>query len=96
MFRKKLLDLLLHRPMSVTQVSRMVGEKPKDVADDLAHLLRSLKHTDFKAVVDPATCRACGFAFSDDKLTKPSKCPQCQSQWLTEPKVWIEEKKRDA
>ena len=92
MFRKHLIDLLQHQPMSITQIARAAGESPGQIADDLEHLLRSLKHTEFKAVVEPATCRACGFAFSQDKLNKPSKCPKCHSRWLAEPQVRIEPK----
>jgi predicted Zn-ribbon and HTH transcriptional regulator len=92
MFRKNLIDLLLDHPMNLAQIARAVGEPPGQIADDLAHLLRSLKHSEFKAVVEPATCRACGFEFSQDKLNKPSKCPQCHSRWLAEPQVLIQEK----
>ena len=45
MFRKELIDLLLGNPMSITQIARSVGEPPGQIADDLRHLLRSLKHT---------------------------------------------------
>jgi predicted Zn-ribbon and HTH transcriptional regulator len=89
MFRKHLIDLFQGGPMSVTQVARATGESPGDVEEDLAHLFRSLKHTDFEAVVEPATCRKCGFTFGADKLRKPSKCPECKSTWLTEPLISI-------
>jgi hypothetical protein len=35
MFRKDLIDLLLGNPMSITQISRNVGESPGQVVDDL-------------------------------------------------------------
>ena len=87
MFRKDLIPLLLDHPLSITQIARLVSEPPKDVASDLQHLLRSLKHTEYVAVVSPAKCRKCNFEFGKEKLAKPSKCPQCQSTWLTEPKI---------
>ena len=59
MFRKNLIELLLGNPMTVSQIARLVDESPRQVADDLKHLLRSLKHTEYKAVVEPARCRAC-------------------------------------
>ena len=62
--------------MSLTQIARAVDESPCQIADDLNHLFRSLKHTQYKAVIEPARCRACGFMFSEGKLNKPSKCPQ--------------------
>jgi hypothetical protein len=89
MFRKELIDMLLGNPMSITQIARSVGEPPGQVADDLRHLLRSLKHTAYRAVVEPARCRACGFEFSDEKLNKPSKCPECHSTWVLEPRIAI-------
>jgi predicted Zn-ribbon and HTH transcriptional regulator len=94
MFRKKLIDMLLGAPMTVSQIARLVDEPPSRVADDLNHLFRSLKHTKHKAIVEPARCRACGFEFSEEKLTKPSKCPECHSTWVLEPKIAIETKNR--
>jgi predicted Zn-ribbon and HTH transcriptional regulator len=94
MFRKNLIDMLLGNPMSVSQIARLVDESPARVADDLNHLLRSLKHTDYKALLKPARCRGCGFEFSAEKLTQASKCPECHSTWILEPKIRIESKTR--
>ena len=92
MFRKKLIETLLGNPMTVSQIARLEDESPSRVADDLQHLFRSLKHTEYKSVVEPARCRACGFEFSTEKLTKPSKCPECHSTWVQEPKIGIASK----
>ena len=64
MFRKDLIDLLLENPMGVTQIARAVKESPSQIADDLQHLLRSLKHSDYRAAIEAARCRACGFEFA--------------------------------
>ena len=92
MFRKNLIEILLGNPMTVSQIARLEDESPSRVADDLQHLFRSLKHTEYKPVVESARCRACGFEFSTEKLTKPSKCPECHSTWVQEPKIGIESK----
>lgn len=92
MFRKNLITLLQRGPMSVTQIARAVDEPPKDIEEDLRHLFQSLKHGEFQAEMAPATCRKCGFEFGLDKLRKPSKCPECKSTWLTEPKISIRAK----
>ena len=92
MFRKNLIEMLLGNPMAVSQIARLEDESPSRVADDLQHLFRSLKHTEYKAVVESARCRACGFEFSRDKLTKPSKCPECHSTWVLEPKIGIQQR----
>jgi len=94
MFRKNLIDMLLGNPMTVSQIARLVDESPARVADDLNHLFRSLKHTEYKAIVEPARCRTCGFEFSKQKLPKPSKCPECHSTWVLEPRIGIESKNR--
>jgi len=86
--------MLNGNPMTVSQIARLVDESPGRVTDDLNHLFRSLKHSEYKAVVEPAHCRACGFEFSKEKLTKPSKCPECHSTWVLEPKIGIESKTR--
>jgi transcriptional regulator len=93
MFRKDLLKLLLDNPLSITQIGRIVREPPGQIADDLNHLLRSLKHTQYVAEIEPARYRACGFEFSAAKLNKPSKCPKCYSTWLAEPRIAIEQKR---
>src|SRR5215831_6048106 len=92
MFRKDLIEKLLGNSMTIGQIARLVDESPARVADDLNHLFRSLKHTEYKIVVEPARCRSCGFEFSGEKLTKPSKCPECHSTWLLEPRIEVENK----
>lgn len=87
MFRKDLIPLLLNRAMTVTEISRFADQPGKDTAADLEHLLLSLKHTEFKPIVEPAACKKCGFEFGNDKLRKPSKCPKCKSTWVSEPRI---------
>src|SRR5262245_13329186 len=89
-FRKDLIALLLDKRMSVTQIARQLKQSPRDVEDDLQHLFKSLKHMEYVAVVEPALCRKCGFEFPKEKLSKPSKCPECRGTWLTEPMIGIE------
>lgn len=78
--------------MSVAAIAKLVEEKPRDLDDDLRHLLRSLKRTDYRAAITPSRCRKCGFTFHEDKLRKPGRCPVCHGTWLTEPLVGIERK----
>jgi predicted Zn-ribbon and HTH transcriptional regulator len=59
------------------------------VLDDVGHLRKTLKQSAYRLDVTAAECRKCGFVFSTEKLSKPSKCPQCRSTWLEEPVVQI-------
>ena len=88
-FRKELIPLLLDSPMSVLQIARLVREDPRGIETDLLHLLKSLKHTEYTATIDPARCRKCGFEFDGGKLAKPSKCPECRSTWILEPRIGL-------
>lgn len=82
--------MLLGRWMTVNEISREVEQPGKATLDDLEHLLKSLKHTEYEATVAPARCRKCGFEFGTDKLRKPSKCPKCKDTWISEPRIKIE------
>lgn len=87
MRRRDLIPLLLDQPRTVSQLAREVRTTPRELADDLAHLLRSLPHTEFAAEITPARCRQCGFTFGPDKLFKPAKCPACRGTWIAEPRL---------
>jgi predicted Zn-ribbon and HTH transcriptional regulator len=89
MFRKDLIPMLLNNSMTVKEISRVVGQKETTTISDLEHLFKSLKHQDLKAVVEPSVCKKCGFEFSSEKLGKPSRCPKCKGNWLTEPRIKV-------
>lgn len=89
MSRKQLIPILSGNPLTLRQLAQRLGIKPTEAEDDLRHLVKSLVHGEWKLVVTPACCRKCGFEFGPDKLHKPSKCPECQATWLTEPEMEI-------
>ncbi len=92
MYRRDFIDLLV-QPRSVHDLARALEASPADIADDLQHLLKSLRHSaEYRAVVTPARCRHCGFVFHHDKLTKPGKCPQCRHTWIEAPLIRVEKK----
>jgi hypothetical protein len=89
MFRRDLIPLLLDRAMTVHELSRAANQSENDTTADLEHLLRSLKHTEYKPVLDVAQCRKCGFEFGSERLRKPSKCPKCKGTWITGPRIQL-------
>jgi predicted Zn-ribbon and HTH transcriptional regulator len=91
MFRKDLVPLLRGRPRTVSQIARELDIPRQEVAADLAHLLKTLRRSGVHVVVTPAQCRKCGFQFSEDKLVKPGKCPECRETWVQEAVIAIEE-----
>ncbi len=85
MYRKALIQLLLNNPMTLADVALAIDAPPRDVEDDLHHLQKSLKRTEYRLLIHPAECRKCGFKFSRDKWHKPGKCPQCHHSWIQDP-----------
>lgn len=91
MYRKDLIPLLLERPYSVTELAYLMDETPRDLEQDLQHLLKSLRRMPYHAVIEPAKCRRCGFVFHHDKLRKPGKCPRCKGTRIREPFISVRE-----
>ncbi len=91
MYRKALIQLLLDNPMSLADIAQTMEVTPKDVEDDLHHLQKSLKRSEYKLLIHPAECRKCGFKFKKDKLHKPGKCPHCHETWIQEPLLEVVE-----
>lgn len=87
--RKDLVTLLTVEPRSVSSLARDLGLRRGDVEEDLRHALRSARAAGHSIVVVPARCKACGFTFGEDKLTKPGKCPECRGTRLFEPQISI-------
>ena len=84
--------LLLDHPMTMAEIAGQLGISKRDVADDIAHLLKSLERSDYDTIVTPAKCRKCGFTFEESKLKKPGRCPQCRSTWIEPPRVEVRSK----
>jgi predicted Zn-ribbon and HTH transcriptional regulator len=90
MFRKDLIGLLRAAPRSVADLALMLELEPREVEDDLRHLLKSLKHGGYRVTITPARCRHCDFRFHPDRLGKPGKCPLCRHTWIEPPRVQLQ------
>ena len=87
--RKTLLEMLAV-PRTASSLARELGLKRGDIDDELRHLIRSARAAGHAIVVEPARCKACGFTFGEEKLTRPGKCPSCRATRLYEPLLRIE------
>jgi len=87
--RKDLVAYLSHEPRSVSRLARELGLSRADVEDALRHMIRSARASGHTVVVLPARCRACGFVFDEDKLTKPGKCLECRQTRIFEPHISV-------
>ena len=87
--RKDLLEYLSHEPRSVSRLARELRLPRADVEDALRHMIRSARAAGYTILIEPARCRACGFTFGEDKLTRPSRCPQCKESRIFEPQISV-------
>lgn len=84
--RQEIIHVLTGNTLSARDISINVGVRERDVYDHLEHIRRSLERKGGELVVTPSECRKCGFVFRKrDRLTRPSKCPSCRGQSITEP-----------
>ena len=88
MYRKDLIATLSSQPRSVSSIARELGLRKGDVEDDLRHVIRSARAAGHHVAIQPAQCRACGFTFGEDRLSKPG-CPACRGTRLYEAQIRI-------
>jgi predicted Zn-ribbon and HTH transcriptional regulator len=88
--RKDLVALLSAGPASVSSIARQLGLPRGDAEEHLRHAIRSAEAAGHTIIVVPARCKSCGFVFSEQKLSKPGKCPECHGTRLYEPQIGIQ------
>jgi predicted Zn-ribbon and HTH transcriptional regulator len=79
-------------PLSSGQLAKIVGITEREVEDHITHIIKSVaRDRSLRFILEPSECRRCGFAFHDrSKITRPSRCPRCHSEDITEPQYSIE------
>lgn len=74
------------RPLGYKELSAMLGVSEKDLPDHMEHAAKSLRSQGRQLIVLPAACKACGYEFAQrKKVTRPSRCPLCKSEWIEPP-----------
>jgi len=89
-FRRDLVRILSAQPRSASSIARELGLDRRDVEDELRHAIRSARAAGHTVVIEPAKCKQCGFVFSEDRLAKPGKCPECKGTRLYEAQISIQ------
>ena len=89
-FRRDLVRILSAQPRSASSIVRELGLDRRDVEDELRHAIRSARAAGHTVVIEPAKCKQCGFVFSEDRLAKPGKCPECKGTRLYEAQISIQ------
>lgn len=90
--RQRIKRILRYREgVSPTSVANSLEEdlSAPEVIDHIGHISKSLEQEDESVLVAPPECKECGFDGFDKLLNIPSKCPECRSTWIEEPRVLI-------
>ncbi|ERH10418.1 MAG: putative transcriptional regulator containing an HTH domain fused to a Zn-ribbon [halophilic archaeon J07HX64] len=88
--RERMADRLREDALPASALAKEFDVQTTEALDHVRHVARSLAPTAEELLVAPPTCRDCGFDRFDDPANRPSRCPECRSQALTEPEFRIE------
>lgn len=83
--RQEILALLEAEPRTFEGLRAALGCGVAALEADLRHVARSARGSGRRLEVEPARCRACGFAFRNREPRRfhpPSRCPRCRSEWI--------------
>lgn len=83
--REQLVQFMQDNPLTAKELAVLMKMKIADAVDDLEHVRRSQRGA-FK--ITPARCTGCDYIFAKrDKLTTPTRCPQCKNERIEGP--WL-------
>jgi transcriptional regulator len=88
--RQRIADRLREDPAQLGTLANEFEVTTETVCEHVTHLSQSLSHESEQLLVSPPTCRDCGFAGFDDRINRPSRCPECNSESIEEPAFLIE------
>lgn len=71
--------------MAAGTIARTFEIQTSDALTHVEHIARSLDETDEQLLVAPPECNACGFSAFDDLTNRPSRCPECKHENVSEP-----------
>jgi len=88
--RKHIIEALKEKKMTLREIALAFKITVKDAGIDLQHIGKSI-YPQMELKMEIPLCRSCGFKYMDrSKITRPSKCPKCKKEDITEPRFWIE------
>lgn len=89
--RQRLIELMIDAPpQDAKELSGCAGISMKEVYAHLKHIDKSLGREGKQLVIEPATCRSCGFVFTKHgAFKKPGKCPGCRDGRVEPPLYYV-------
>lgn len=92
--RQRMIELLTGKELSARGLAEHLSIPVREVEDHLTHLVKTVgRHSDKQFLLVPSQCQDCGFVYGQrTRLTPPSRCPQCRSEFISPPRYRILEK----
>jgi len=79
--RGQIIEILTKEEKSAQQLANDFKVELFEILEDLKHIKFTIKPK--KLIQQPAQCKKCGFKFEErSKVKKPSKCPNCRTEWI--------------
>jgi len=90
--RQRILDLLVGRTMTARQLAAVIKISERQIEDHITHIVKSVERDRSRRfIIEPSACLDCEFVFKDrSRVTRPSHCPQCNSENISMPRFGIE------
>jgi predicted Zn-ribbon and HTH transcriptional regulator len=88
--RERIADHLREAPATPSALATEFDVTASAAVRHVRHLARSLDAADEQLQVAPPTCEDCGFDRFDEPANRPSRCPDCKSEAVTDPVFRIE------
>ena len=83
--RQRITDFLREEPAEAGRLATEFEITTAAALSHVEHIARSLEGTDEQLLAAPPECLDCGFSAFDDLANRPSRCPECKSEDVTEP-----------
>lgn len=83
--RQRIADFLREQPAEAGRLATEFEITTAAALSHVEHIARSLEGTDEQLLAAPPECLDCGFSAFDDLANRPSRCPECKSEDVTEP-----------
>ncbi|BBL46746.1 transcriptional regulator [Metallosphaera sedula] len=90
--RERILLLLRSsaEPLTARDIMQATGiRREQEVYAHIYHIALSSKRKDYVVILYPPRCESCGAEISLEKPKRPSKCPRCKSERISQPKFLI-------
>lgn len=87
--RQRIAARLRDEPATPSALAEEFSITAGNALSHVEHLSRSIEGTDETLLVAPPECRECEFTDFEDLLNRPSRCPSCKSESVSEPAFTI-------